>query len=623
MRNGRDMKRIGLALCLAAIATGAAAEDAAQEGATPDHGITGFPGGELRYAPGFAHLDYVNVDAPKGGEISVWAFGSFDSMNPFTPKGRAAGLSSSAYESLLGATADEVGSAYCLICASMDYPADRSEVTFTLRDDVSFSDGTPLTAEDVHFSYEVLRDKGVPSFRAVLNAQVATAEVVDPLTIRYTFVEGIPTRALPARMGALPIFSKADFEAREVDFEDSTLEPFIGTGAYVLDDMDIGQSITYRRRDDYWGADHPLNIGQNNFDTIRIEYYTDYNAAFEGFKGGSYTFRNEASSKSWATGYDFPAVEDGYVITAELPDGTITTSQSFIFNLRREKFQDPRVREAIGLMYNFEWSNETLFYGIYDRITSFWENTDLEAEGPPSLGEMAILEPLVADGLLDEAILTEDAVMPPVSSNRQLDRGNLRRATALMREAGYEVNGAGMLQKDGRTLEVEFLNDSQTFDRVINPFVENLRRLGINARMTRVDNAQATQRERSHDFDVITHMMPMALIPGSAPRQFFGSESIDDVFNAMGLADPGIDALIEGVEEANNDPDLYAAIRALDRGLRAQRFWIPQWFKPAHTVAYYDYLRYPEPLPPLALGHLSFWWADQEAYDALQAAGAL
>jgi len=606
---------------LALVAVTAALPAFAQD-ATPDHGISTFPGGVLKYQPGFTNLDYVNPDAPKGGEISVWAFGSFDSMNPYTPKGRAAGLSSAAYESLLSGTSDEIGSAYCLICTSMDYPADRSEVTFTLREDVTFSSGVPLTAEDVVFSYETFRDKGLPSFRAVLSTQVETAEAIDPQTVRFVFKDGVPTRDLPATVGGLPIFSKADFDARGIDFEDSTLEPLVGSGAYILDNMDIGRSITYRRRDDYWGEDHPLNVGRNNFDRIRIEYYADYDAAFQGFKGGNYTFRNEASSKTWATGYDFPAVQNGTVIKAELPDGTISTSQSFIFNLRRETFQDPRVREAIGLMYNFEWSNETLFYGIYDRITSFWENTDLRAEGPPSEGELAILTPLVEKGLLDAAILTEDAVLPPVSGTRQLDRGNLRRASALLEEAGWIVGADGIRRKDGKTLSVEFLNDSQTFDRVINPFVDNLLRLGVDARMTRVDNAQMTQRERSYDFDVITHQMPMSYVPGSNLRQYFGSEGVDDVFNLMGLQDPGIDALISVVEAAADQEALETAISALDRGLRAQKFWIPQWFKPVHTVAYYDYLRYPEPLPPFALGNLDFWWADQDAYDRLKAAGA-
>lgn len=595
----------------------------AQDEMVTAHGITTFPGGTLKYAADFPHLDYVNPDAPKGGEISVWAFGSFDSMNPYTPKGRAAGLSNAAYESLLAGTADEIGASYCFICTTMTYPEDRSEVTFTLRDDVTFSNGEPLTAEDIVFSYETFRDKGLPSFRAVLQTQVETAEAIDPLTVRFTFKDGIPTRDLPATVGGLPIFSKKDFEDREVDFEDSTLTPHVGSGPYVLDSMDIGRSITYRHRDDYWGSDHPLNIGRNNFETIRIEYFADHDAAFQGFTGGDYTFRNEASSKSWATGYDFPAVQDGTVITAELPDGSIATSQSFIFNLRRDKFSDPRVREAIGLMFNFEWSDETLFYGIYDRIESFWENTELKAAGLPSEAELEILQPLVDQGLLDASILTAEAALPASSGERQLDRRNLRTASKLLDEAGWTVGEGGMRQKDGQTLQVEFLNDSQTFDRVINPFVENLRALGVDARMTRVDNAQMQERERSYDFDIITHQMPMSFVPGSGLRQYFGSGSANEsAFNLMGIADPGIDALIAVVEAAENEGDLAVAIAALDRAMRAERFWIPQWFKAVHTVAYYDYLRHPDPLPPYALGNLDFWWADMDAFERLKADGA-
>ncbi|WP_179378633.1 extracellular solute-binding protein [Jannaschia marina] len=603
---------------LVAVTAPAAAQDT-----TPDHAVTTFPGGEPKYQPGFAHLDYVNPDAPRGGEISVWTFGAFDSMNPYTPKGRPAALSNAPYESLLAATSDEIGTSYCFICTTMDYPEDRSEVTFTLRDDVFFSSGEQLTAEDVVFSYETFRDKGLPSFRAVFQTQVESAEALDPQTVRFVFKPDVPHRDLPATVGSLPIFSKVDFETRGIDFEQSTLEPLIGSGPYILDTMDVGRSVTYRRREDYWGWDHPMMVGRNNFDRIEIEYYADYDSAFQGFRGGNYTFRNEASSKSWATGYDFPAVQDGSVVKAELPDGTIATSQSFIFNLRRDKFSDPRVRQAIGMMFNFEWSNETLFYGIYDRIESFWENTEFKAAGVPEGREREILQAVVDAGDLDPAILTEEAATPPASGPRQLDRRNLRAASALLDEAGWVVGGDGMRRKDGRTLSVEFLNDSQTFDRVINPYVENLRRLGVDARLSRVDNAQMQERERSYDFDVVTHQMPMAYVPGSDLRQYFGSGTANEsARNLMGLADPGIDALIKVVEAADSEEELAAAVSALDRGLRAQHFWVPQWFKPAHTVAYYDYLRYPDPLPPYALGNLDFWWADQDAYDALKAAGA-
>ncbi|MGC9418800.1 MAG: extracellular solute-binding protein [Rhodovulum sp.] len=595
---------------------------AADENVTLSHGISTF--GDLKYPDDFAHLDYVNPNAPKGGEISIWAFGSFDSMHPYTTKGRAGALSTIFFESLLTGTADETGAAYGLLAESIEYPRDRSWAIFKLRPETRFSDGSPVTPEDVVFSYELFREKGLPSFRVQLSRQVDSAEVMEDGRVKFTFKEGVPKRDLPQLVGGLPIFSKAHYEGNGRDFEESSLEPLLGSGPYVLKELDVGQTLVYERDPDYWGAALPINVGRYNFDRIRIEYYADYNAAFEGFKGGTYTFRNEASSKSWATGYDFPAVRDGWVVRQELPDGTLATGQSFVFNLRREQFQDPRVREAIGLMFNFEWSNETLFYGLYARINSFWENSYLAAKGTPTDGELALLEPLVADGLLPEAILTEPAVMAPSSGNRQLDRRNLRAASALLDEAGWIVGDDGIRRKDGQTLRVEFLNDSQTFDRVINPFVENLQRLGIEAVHTRVDNAQATNRERSYDFDVITAQFPMDYIPGFGLRQYFGSETADSsVFNSMGLKNEAVDRLIEKVLAAESEEELTARVKALDRVLRSLRFWVPQWFKDTHTVAYYDMYEHPEPLPPYSLGNLDFWWYNAEKAEKLRAAGAI
>jgi len=584
------------------------------------HGISPF--GNLKYGPDFRHLDYVNPDAPKGGEISIWAFGGFDSMNPYTTLGRAGALATAAYESLLTGTADETNANYGLLAESLEYPADRGWVIFTLRPGARFSDGSPVTVEDVKFSYESFRDKGLPSFRAVLGRAVETAEILDDRRIRFTFREGETTRDLPQMVGGLPIFSKADFEANGHDLEKSGLTPFLGSGPYALESMETGRRLVYARNPDYWGTDLPINRGRNNFDRLRVEYYADYNAAFEGFKAGSYTFRNEASSKSWATGYDFPGIDKGWVNKDELPDGSIATGQSFVFNLRRPQFRDIRVREAIGLMFNFEWSNETLFYGLYARITSFWENSDLAVSGPPSEAERALLEPLA--GHFPEGILTDPAVMPPESGSRQLDRGNLRRASRLLSSAGWEVGDDGVRRKDGEPLRVEFLNDSPSFDRVINPYVQNLRALGVDARLVRVDNAEFTNRERSHDFDIITAQFPMSYVPGNGLKQYYGSETADDsVFNKMGLKNPGIDALIRHVVDAGTQEELTTAVHALDRGLRALRFWVPQWFKDVHTVAYFDMYRHPDPLPPYSLGALDFWWYDETRADELIAAGAL
>ena len=404
------------------------------------HGISTF--GELKYDPGFPHLDYVNPDAPKGGEISVWGFGSFDSMHPYSTKGRSGQLSSIFFESLLEGTADEPDASYGLVAESMEYPEDRSAVIFNMRPEARFSDGTPLTAEDVVFSYETLRDKGLPSFRAVIEKQVASAEILGPHRVKFTFKEGVPTRDLPQTVGGLPIFSKVYYETSGADFEDSTLTPAVGSGPYILDSIDVGQQIIYRRNPDYWGKDLAINKGRHNFDRIRVEYFADYNSAFEGFKAGTYTFRTEASSKIWATGYDFPAMEKGWAVKDTPPDGTLASGQSFVFNLRRDRFQDIRVRKAVGMMFNFEWSNKTLFYGIYERIESFWENSYLKAEGMPADGELAYLAP-IADTLPD-GVLDAPAVLAPVSSERQLDRKNLRAASALLDAAGWAVGDDGM-----------------------------------------------------------------------------------------------------------------------------------------------------------------------------------
>ncbi|WP_432759693.1 extracellular solute-binding protein [Defluviimonas sp. SAOS-178_SWC] len=618
---GRGLRRgMAVAGLSAALTAGIGGTLLAQDTVVTAHGISTF--GDLKYGADFAHLGYVNPEAPKGGEIAEWTSGGFDSMNPYTVKGRAAALSTIMLESLMEGTADEVDAAYCLLCATIEYPEDRSWVIFSLRPKAVFSDGSAVTADDVMFSYETLRDKGLSSFRAVIGQQVEAAEVLGPKQIKFTFKADFPKRDLIQAVGGLPVFSKADFEARSRDLEATSLEPFLGSGPYLYDSMDIGTRITYRRNPDYWGKDLPLNRGRHNFDRIRIEYFGDYDAAFEGFKGGAYTFRNEASSLIWATRYDFPAVQNDWVKKAELDDGDIASGQAFIINLRREKFQDPRVREAIGLMFNFEWSNASLFYGLYARINSFWENSEMAATGLPSDAEKAILEPL--KDLLPAGVLDQEPVMAPVSGERQLDRGNLRKAAALLDEAGWPVGNDGIRRNDkGETLKVEFLNDSQTFDRVFNPYIENLRALGVDASLNRVDDAQMTNRTRSHDFDILTGHLGGSLTPGSELQQTFGSKSVDDVFNLMGLQSEAVDKLIPVIEGAKSREELTTAVRALDRVLRAYMFWVPQWYKNKHTVAYYDMYEHPENMPPYALGELDFWWYNADKAAALKAAGAL
>lgn len=613
----RVRRRAGLALAAASFA--ALASQASAQGFITSHGISTF--GDLKYEADFSHLDYVNPDAPKGGEIAIWAWGTFDSMNPYSRKGRSGGLSSVFFESVLQGTADEISAAYCLLCETMEYPEDRTWVVFNLRPEARFSDGTPLTADDVYFSYDLFLREGLLSFRRELAKAVESAVVEGPHRIRFEFKTDEPTRDYPALVGGLPIFSKAWFDSTGSVLDESRLEPATGSGPYVLDELEVNSRIVYRRNPEYWGRDLPINQGRNNFDSIRVEYFGDSLAAFEGFKAGTYTFRAENVSRQWATAYDFPSINNGLAVKRIYPDGNKASGQSYVFNLRREKFQDKRVREALGLMFNFEWSNQTLFYGLYARIHSFWENSNLAATGLPGKDELALLEPL--RNRLPPEVFSEPAVLAPESSDRQLDRRNLLRASELLDSAGWKVGDDGMRRNaDGEPLVVEFLEDSPTMIRVITPYAENLRKLGVDAVVSQVDPAQHTDRVRNHDFDMIVDFFPVSLEPGSGLRQYFGSEHIDGVFNSAGLANDAVDALIDHVVAAESTAELTIAVRALDRVLRAEKFWVPQWYRNFHTVAYYDMFEHPENLPPYSLGHLDFWWFNQEKHDALEAAGA-
>jgi microcin C transport system substrate-binding protein len=565
----------------------------------PSHGISTF--GDLKYGPDFKHLDYVNPQAPKGGEIGEWLPGGFDTFNPFTVAGRAAALATLPLETLLAGTSDEIGASYCLLAERLDYPPSRDWVIFTLRAEAKFSDGSPVTAQDVVFSYDQLRLKGLSSFQVVIAKQVASAEALDARRVKFTFVDGYPRRDLIQTVGGIPIFSQADFETRGIDLEKPIDAPFLGSGPYILERATDGRKLVWRRNDAYWGADLPLNIGRNNFDRISLTYFADYQTAFEGFKAGNYTFRSEASSSIWANSYDFPAVQKGHVVKRQLPRGGIPSGQCFVINLRRPQFADIRTREALGMLFNFEWTNETLFYGLYARVTSFWDLSPMAAKGVPTSEERALLEPVAAD--LPEGILEAEAVEPYVAGARQMDRKTLRAAGELLTQAGWIVGDDGMRRNaNGEVLRVEILNDSQTFDKVLNPYVENMRAVGIDARNSRVDDVQYESRRRSFDFDLLTSHLGQDAITGSDLEQYFGSGAIDDVFNAMGVANPAIDALIENVVQAETRAQMELAARVLDRALRSLHFWVPQWYAPTHNVAYYDMFEHPETLPPYALG---------------------
>lgn len=591
---------------------------------TVTHGYSNFD--ELVYPADFPHFNYVNPDAPKGGEISQWAQGTFDSFNMSTRKGTPAALATIGYESILMAAADDAYGAYCYLCTTMEYPQSRDWVIFNLRDDVTFSDGTGMTAEDLKFSFELYLEQGITEYREVYSRFIDSVEVMNPYKIKFTFTEDAPRRDVVTWVGGTSAFSKAWWEDTGARLDESTDAPFMGTGPYLLDTVDIGRQLVYRKDPNWWGADHPASIGRNNFEAIRVEYFADSAAAFEGFKSGAYTFRSENSSKQWATGYDFPAVDNGWVKVEELPNGAIGSAQSFVFNLDNPTWQDPWVRDAVALMFNFEWSNESLFYGLYARVNSFWQNSDLEAKGTPTEGELAILQPLVEEGLFDASILTDEVRMAAVSSTSQrpLDRGNLRRASALLDKAGWLAGDDGVRRKDGQTLDAVFLQYSPQFDRIVNPMVENLKRLGVNASLERVDTSQYIERRRSGDFDLVNHTLTQGFEPGQQLRQWFGSEAADDSSrNIMRLRSEGVDRVIDAVVAAKELADIQTAARAMDRVLRAEGFWIPQWFKDTHTVAYYDQYRFPDELPPFALGTLDFWWYDADAAAALNDAGAL
>lgn len=606
---------------LAAIAAIAAAPAIGEE-IIAAHGYSTF--GDLKYAPDFDHLDYVNPDAPKGGEISIFALGTFDSMNPYARQGRAGGLSTIMSESLLEGTADEVSAEYCLLCTSLEYPESEDWVIFHINPDARFSDGTPVTAQDVVFSHFLLLDQGLPSYAEAVRALIPEAEALDDLTVKFTFAPDVPRKNLINQAGGIPVWPEHWFEETGARLDEPRLETPPGSGPYMVETVDVNRRITYVRNPDYWGADLPINRGRGNFDRIRIEYFADTDAAFEAFKAGEYTFRQENSSLSWATRYDFPAIDQGWVVKADLPNGNLPPAAGIVFNLRRPLFQDIRVRQALALMFNFSWTNESLQYGLFQQRESFWQGSDLEARGVPEGLELADLE-AVAD-VLDPAILTEEVTHPHVSDARApVDRRNLAQALELLEDAGWTADDQGRMWKDGQRLTVEFMTDQPSFDRIFIPYVDSLNRLlgEGGAIYNRVDPAQYTDRERSFDWDMIYSSYSVGLEEGIGLGQKFGSDGVGDIFNPAGYSSPAVDLLVDRVVNATTRDEMEAAVRAIDRIMRRQLFLVPTWYNPSYWVSYYDMYRHPDPLPPYALGQLDFWWYDAEAGARLRGAGAL
>ncbi|MFP4238584.1 MAG: extracellular solute-binding protein [Rhodosalinus sp.] len=598
------------------------------------HGYNFFD--ELSYPPDFEHFDYVNPDAPKGGEISLWAPGTFDSMNPYSRQGRAGRYSWMMYESLLGEMpasgaglpADKIGESYGLLAWKVEWDPGKTWVIFHMRPEARFSDGTPVTAHDVVFSHNLLLEQGLPSYAQAVKLRVLTSEALDDHTVKFTFAEGISRRSLIDQVGGVPVWSQAWYEENDARLDEPRLDPAVGSGPYVLDDLDVNRSIVYRRNPDYWGWHLPINRGRHNFDRIRVEYFADENAAFEAFKAGVYTFRQEGNSRTWATGYDFRAVDRGLVKLEELPDGNPPTPNGIVFNLGREALRDKRVREAIALAYNFNWTNDSLQYGLFRQRHSFVQDTPLEAEGPPEGAELAFLESL--EGVdIPEAVLTEPARRAHESSEDRLnDRRNLRRAMGLLDEAGWQVGDDGVRRNaDGEALRLDFpisSSSSATLESVVETFAQNLELMGIDIRVERIDPSQYTSRSRERDYDLIFDSYRAFLQAGTGLMQMYGSREAEfSLFNPAGLASPLVDAVIEAALDTDSREEEAAALMALDRVLRHEFFMVPVWYNDSHWVAYWDQYDHPEELPPYALGPLDFWWYDAEGAEELRDAGAL
>ncbi|MGA9540739.1 MAG: extracellular solute-binding protein [Methyloceanibacter sp.] len=568
------------------------------------HGLAAF--GDLAQPEDFQAFAYVNPDAPKGGALSLIGWGgvtTFNSLNNYILKGDAAQGLELLFDSLMARAQDEPDAVYGLIAESAEVADDGNSATFYLRPEARFADGTPVTADDVVFSFETLKEKGHPLFFQTLR-DVEKAEAIDPATVRYTFM-GKLVRDLPLTVAGLPVFSKAYYTGKA--FDETTLEPPLGSGPYLVDDFRQGRNITYKRNLDYWAKGLPVNKGRWNLDTIRFEYFRDRTAGMEAFKAGTYDLREEFTSKVWATEYDFPAVRDGRVKKETLPDLTPSGTQGFFINTRRDKFKDKRVRKALGLAFDFEWTNRNMFFNLYDRTQSYFENSPMKAEGEPSDAERTLIEGL---GVEVDADALGPVAMPPVSDGSGRDRASLQRASKLLDEAGWRIKDKKRVNDKGEPLTLEFLTFDPTFERIVAPYVKNLELLGIDARIRRVDPAQYQQRLKDFDFDVTTQRYVMRNTPGVELRSYFGSHAADlgGSLNLAGIKDPAIDALIEKIIGAETREDMNTAAQALDRVLRAGHYWVPHWYKASHTIAYWDKFGQPKTKPKFDRGILDTWW---------------
>ena len=567
--------------------------------------------GEPLYSTPDVKLSFLNPAAPKGGAVKFAALGTYDSLHPFTLKGVPAAAISSLWEPLCWQARDEAFTVYGLIAETIEVPEDRAWTAFTLRPEARFNDGTPITAEDVIWSFNTLKTKGPPMY-ASYYGDVLKAEKTGERKVLFTF-RGGTNRELPLIMGQLPVLPSKWWQGKE--FEKATLDVALSSGPYKVDSYDVGRSITYRRVADWWARDLWMNRGRNNFETLRYDYYRDNDVLFEAFKAGDADIRRENSGRNWMSKYDFPAVKDGRVKRDELHDELPKPMQGFVFNLRRDTFKDRKVREAIGLMYDFEWQNKNLSYGFFKRSRSFFANSELEAKGLPSPEELKILEPL--RGKIPEEVFTAE-YQPPVTDGSGNVREQARKAIALLKQAGWEIKDGKMTDKGGRKFAFELILNDAGFERLALPFKQNLDRIGIEMNVRTVDTSQYRRRTDSFDFDMIIDLWGQSLSPGNEQREFWGTKAADEPGskNTMGLKDAAIDRLCELVISADSREDLVVRTRCLDRVLQWTQFLIPQFRSDMEMVAYWNRFSRPEKTAKYAPVAYDTWWVD-DAKDKL------
>ncbi len=580
-----------------------------------------------RYPADFKQFDYVNPNAPKGGTLKLQFIAPFDNLNPTVFRGNLApGLTGTApiFEPLMERSLEESSTEYCLICEWVSYPDDIGSVTFKLRDGAKWHDGQPITAEDVIFSMETAKGKapntGLPynPMLAQYYKNIVKVEKTGDRQVTFNF-DTKSNRELPVIVGELTIYPKhywtgKDANGKPRDITKTTLEPPLGSGPYKIKSVRPGEFISFERVPDYWGKDLPLRRGQFNFDTVELQYYGDTNVSMEAFKSGQYDFRLETSAKTWATAYNFPALNAGQVVKREVKLETPKPMQAFVFNLRRPKFQDARVRRAFNLAYDFEWANRNLFYGQYARTSSYFEGQELAAKGLPSQAELALLEPL-RDKIPPEVFTKE--YKNPVNATEQDFRTHLREAARVLKEAGYSVVNGKLQNAAGEPLTAQFMIANEAFERVILPYIENLKRLGIDATVRLVDTSEAKRREDTFDFDIVVGVFAQSDSPGNEQRDFWSSASADQPGsrNIAGIKNAAVDALVDKIIFAPNRDALVTACRALDRVLLWNAYVVPQWYSPGERIAYWSKFGAPNPLPKISVGFPDVWW-----YDAALAA---